>query len=506
MSDYCNLIGGKWRPAASSATFEQRNPARLAEVTGRFADSSADDAHAAVAAAEAAFPEWRSLSPQGRKAHLDQALQAMIRRRDEIAEVITRENGKVLREAQGEVDSAIREMDFQIAEGMRLCGQTMPVETDGTLAYSTREPRGPVGIITPWNFPFNVPCRKCTPALMAGNTVVLKPASLTPRAGLLYSELLADAGLPPGVVNCVTGPGREVGGTIVGDSRIKAISFTGSTAVGKAIQKQAAENLTATQLELGGKNPAIVMPDADLDLAVAQIMRGAFACSGQWCTSTSRVIVLEEIAAELTARLVEAAEALHVTDGLAADCGMGPVCGTAQKSDILGYIEQGRSEGARVLAGGKALTGRIPQALTTDGGTPDTGTPAGIDYDGGCFIAPTVLDCVRPDMIVAQEEIFGPVLVIISVTSFDEAVAVANDVAYGLSSSIFTKNLEAALTYMERTEVGLAHVNLMSALKEPQLPFGGVKASGAGLPEAGSAGIEFFTEHKVCYVRYRQES
>jgi aldehyde dehydrogenase (NAD+) len=289
--------------------------------------------------------------------------------------------------------------------------------------------------------------------------------------------------LPNGVINCVTGGGGSVGGALVGDSRIKAISFTGSTAVGKSIELAAARHLTPTQLELGGKNPAIVLPDADLDIAVAEIVKGAFACSGQWCTSTSRVIVLEEIAAELTERLLAAVRGIVVRDGSAPDCGMGPVCGAKQKSDVLAYIERGRAEGARLLVGGTALANGA--------------------FERGCFIAPTVFDRVTPNMVVAREEIFGPVLVIIAVRSFEEAVAVANDVAYGLSSSIFTNDLKYALTYMERAEVGLAHVNLMSALKEPQLPFGGVKESGAGLPEAGSAGIEFFTHHKVCYVKYR---
>jgi len=478
-----NFIGGTWRTAASGRTFEQRNPAFLHEVTGKFADSSPADVDTAIAAAQAAFPAWRALSSLSRKAYLDRALRAMIARRDEIAGVITRENGKALREARGEVDSAIKEMDYQIAEGVRLCGQTVPVEVSGTLAYSTREALGPVAIVTPWNFPFNVPCRKGTPALMGGNTVVLKPASLTPRTGLLFTELLAESGLPPGVINCVTGAGGSVGAALVGDARIKAVSFTGSTPVGKSIQLAAAKNLTPTQLELGGKNPAIVLPDADLDLAVAEIVRGAFACSGQWCTSTSRVIVLDEIAGVLTERLVAAARALAVRDGAAEDCGMGPVCGAKQKADILGWIAKGHAEGARLLTGGAALDGE--------------------DYDHGCFIAPTVFDRVTTAMAIAREEIFGPVLTIITVRTFEEAVEVANGVAYGLSSSIFTNDLKRALTYMERAEVGLAHVNLMTALKEPQLSFGGVKESGAGLPEAGSSGIEFFTHHKVCYVKYR---
>ena len=478
-----NLIRGEWQSAANGRRFEQRNPAFLHEVTGTFADSTAADVDAAIAAAQAAFPAWRALSPLKRKVYLDKALRAMIARRDEIAAVITRENGKALREARGEVDSAIKEMDYQIAEGVRLCGQTVPVEVDGTLAYSTREALGPVALVTPWNFPFNVPCRKATPALMGGNTIVLKPASLTPRSALEFSGLLAESGLPPGVINCVTGSGATVGNALVGDARIKAISFTGSTPVGKSIQLAAARNLTATQLELGGKNPAIVLPDADLGLAVAEIVKGAFACSGQWCTSTSRVIVLEETAVELTERLVAAARAIVVRDGVTEDCGMGPLCGARQKADVLDYIAKGRAGGARLLAGGGAL--------------------AGEDYDHGCFVAPTIFDRVGRDMTIAREEIFGPVLVIMTVSSFEEAVEVANDVAYGLSSSIFTNDLKRALTYMERAQVGLAHVNLMSALKEPQLQFGGVKESGAGLPEAGSSGIEFFTHHKVCYVKYR---
>jgi acyl-CoA reductase-like NAD-dependent aldehyde dehydrogenase len=478
-----NFIGGEWRPAASGRRFEQRNPADLREVTGTFADSGTADVDAAIEAARAAFPAWRALSPLARKGYLQIALGAMIERRDEIAAVITRENGKALREAKGEVDSAIKEMDYQIAEGVRLCGRTVPVEVSGTLAYSKREALGPVAIVTPWNFPFNVPCRKGTPALMGGNTVVFKPASLTPRAGLLFTELLATSGLPPGVFNCVTGGGGSVGRALVADSRIEAVSFTGSTPVGKSIQLAAAENLTPTQLELGGKNPAIVLSDADLDLAVAEIMKGAFVCSGQWCTSTSRVIVLDAIAAELTERLVAAVRALVVRDGMAEGCGMGPVCGVKQKADILKYVDLGRGEGARLLVGGMELRG--------------------LEYDNGCYVAPTIFDRVAPSMTIAREEIFGPVLVIMTVKTFEEAVEVANGVAFGLSSSIFTNDLRSALSYMERAEVGLAHVNLMSALKEPQLEFGGVKESGAGLPEAGSAGIEFFTQHKVCYVKYR---
>ena len=478
----CNYIQGQWKKASGQKTFEQRNPADLAEVTGLYADSSAEDTKEAIAAAHAAFPAWRAKTTFERQAILKRALQLIIERKEKIATVITKENGKTLAESRGEIDSAIKEMDFQIGEGMRMLGKTIPVEIGGTLAYSTREPRGAVGVIAPWNFPFNVPGRKCTPALMAGNTVVFKPASLTPGVGLAFTQALADAGIPAGVFNCVTGGGRNVGGVIVGDPRIKAISFTGSTPVGKGIQKQAADNLTPCQLELGGKNPAIVLDDADLDLAAPAVARAAFACAGQWCTSTSRVIVQRGIAPAFTARLIAEIAKIKVGDGMDPNTGMGPVCGTEQKNVIQGYIRKGLEEGAKLHPG-------LPAPSAPD--------------DKGCFLKPVVFTDVTPKMTIAQEEIFGPVLSVMSVDSFEEAVALANDVPFGLASTIFTRNLGHAMTFMEKTDVGLAHVNIMSSYKEPQLEFGGVKESGSGLPEAGTSGIHFFTEHKVCYVKYR---
>ena len=478
----CNYIQGEWKKASGQKTFEQRNPADLAEVTGVYADSSPEDTREAIAAAHAAFGPWRAKTTQERQAILKRALQLIVERRDHIAAVITRENGKTLAESRGEIDSAIKEMDFQIAEGMRLIGKTIPVEIGGTLAYSTREPRGAVGVIAPWNFPFNVPGRKCTPALMAGNTVVFKPASLTPGVGIEFTRALHDAGIPPGVFNCVTGSGRNVGGVIVGDPRIKAISFTGSTPVGKGIQKQAADNLTPCQLELGGKNPAIVLDDADLDLAAPAVAKAAYACAGQWCTSTSRVVATRGIAPALIERLAAEMARIQVGDGMDPKTGMGPVCGTEQKRIILDYIRKGVEEGAKLHPGAE-----IPAALS----------------EKGCFVKPVLFTGVKPGMTIAQEEIFGPVLSVIVVDSFEEAVEVANGVPFGLASSIFTRNLGHALTFMEKTDVGLAHVNIMSSYKEPQLEFGGVKESGAGLPEAGTSGIQFFTEHKVCYVKYR---
>ncbi|MCF6287562.1 MAG: aldehyde dehydrogenase family protein, partial [Candidatus Hydrogenedentes bacterium] len=334
----------------------------------------------------------------------------------------------------------------------------------------------------PWNFPFNVPGRKCTPALMAGNTCVLKPANLTPHTGILFTELFEEAGLPKGVLNCVTGSGNTVGETLVTDPRIKAITFTGSTGVGKGIAQKAARNLTRTQLEMGGKNPTVILEDADLDAAVDAVLKAAFACSGQWCTSTSRAIVASDIADVFTQRIVEKAKGLRLGPGTDSATQMGPVCGQAQLNTIMGYIEKGKREGATLLCGGNRL---------------EEG-----DYAEGTYILPTVFGNVRPEMTIAQEEIFGPVLSVITVEDFDEAIAVANGVSFGLSSAIFTQDISAAMRFVEASEVGLTHVNTLSALKEPQLEFGGIKESGFGLPEAGRSGIEFFTEHKVAYIKY----
>lgn len=404
---YENHINGQWLPASDGATFEQRDPADLSKVTGVWPQSPAADAAAAVEAAQAAYPAWRELGVFKRSEYLKRALSLMGERREEIAGVITMENGKTLAESLTEIDAAVKEMEFQIHAAIHLCGQTAPTAAEGVFAYQTRVPLGVVSVISPWNFPFNVPGRKCTPALMAGNTVVFKPASLTPRTGEVFTRLMVDAGLPDGVFNFVTGGGSTVGETFTTHPAIKAISFTGSTEVGKRLNRKASANLTRTQLELGGKNPMI----------------------------------------------------------------------------ILEYIEIGRSEGAEVLTGG----GRM-----TEG-----------DLAKGCFIEPTVFGGVRPEMRIAREEIFGPVLSIITVKDFAEALEVANGVEFGLASAIYTRDLSRAMAFLEATDVGLAHVNMLTAYKEPQLTFGGVKDSGFGVPEAGKTGIEFFTEHKVAYVKYR---
>ncbi len=478
-----NYIGGEWVSAEEEKSFEQRNPACLSEVTGRFSLSSAEDVRRAIAAAEEAFPKWRATSPTRRAEVLRNAWTLLIDRRESIAKVVTAENGKTMAESLAEVDSAVQEMEFQIAEGLRMYGETLPSKQSGVLAYSMREPLGVAGIISPWNFPFNVPVRKCVPALMAGNTCVFKPASLTPQTGVRFVELFCDAGLPAGILNLVTGPGGEAGDTLISDPRVKAISFTGSTDVGTSIHRKAAATLARTQLEMGGKNATVVLDDADLDLAVDATVLAAFACAGQWCTSTSRAIVSRGIAEEFASRVVDRAARIRVGKGMDPATDMGPVCGRAQLDRILRYIEKGREEGAALLTGG----GRV----------------SGTAWDDGCFIRPTVFGNVTPDMAIARDEIFGPVLVLITVADLDEAIRVANGVPFGLASSIFTNDLSKAMTFVEKTDVGLAHVNMMSAYKEPQLSFGGRKESGFGLPEAGKTGIEFFTQHKVVYVRYR---
>lgn len=481
MMEYRNYINGEWVAASDGATFEQRNPANLDEVTGLWPMSPRADATRAIEAAQAAFPAWRDLGVYKRSEYLKRALELMKERQQEIAEVLTLENGKTVRESVVEIGAAIKEMEYQIHEGLRLCGRTAPSAMDGVFAYQMRVPLGVVSMISPWNFPFNVPGRKGTPALMAGNTVVFKPASLTPQTGMKFMELFVDAGLPPGVLNFVVGGGSTVGDELTVHPLIKAISFTGSTGVGRRLQQAAAVNFTRTQLELGGKNPMVVLGDADLEAAAQAAVTAAYACAGQWCTSTSRLVVTADVAEELTARVVKKAAALKVGPGTDESVHMGPVCGSEQLKGILEYIEIGKAEGAELLTGG----GRI-EAL-----------------GNGCFIEPTVFGGVTPDMRIAQEEIFGPVLSIITVKDFDEAVEVANNVEFGLASSIYTNDMNKAMVFMEKSDVGLAHVNMLTAYKEPQLSFGGVKNSGAGVPEAGQSGIEFFTEHKSVYMKYR---
>ena len=483
MNEHLNYIGGRWCAGKGGETFQDIDPACVREVIGEFQKSDRTDALHAVEAAKEAFPKWRSIPPSARAETLKSALALMVEREDDIAAALTMENGKTLKESHAEIAAARKEMEFQIAEGLRLVGRTIPSGKDGVFCYSIRQPLGVAAVVTPWNFPLNVVSRKAIPALMAGNTVVFKPASFTPLTGLKYTELLADAGIPEGVFNFVTGPGDELGGAIVRHPDVSAISFTGSTEIGRAIERACVEHGARVQLEMGGKNAAVVLEDADLDEAVSAILLGAYSCAGQWCTSTSRVIAMKQVVDALTERVLDGVGRIVIGRGSDPRTTMGPVAGQAQLERVLGYIDLGRREGAKLLVGG--------ERWTADG------------CDAGTFVAPTVFSQVKPNMRIAREEIFGPVLCIMEAQDLADAVEIANGVSYGLSSSIFTRDLNRAMTFVEQTEVGLTHVNLPTAYKEVQLEFGGIGDSGAGLPEAGHAGIEFFSEHKVVYVKYR---
>ncbi len=478
-----NYINGKWVASKDAARYETHNPADLTQVTGTWPKSTLEDVQAALEAAQNALPAWRQLTVYQRSDYLRKALSLMRERMNAIAEVITAENGKTLAESRGEITSAIKEMDYQINEGLRQGGRMMPSEKDGVLAYTLRVPLGVVAVISPWNFPFNVPARKITPALITGNTCILKPANLTPGVGAEFVKLFDEAGLPPGVLNFLTGSGAVIGQALTETPAVKAITFTGSTEVGMGIHKAAANHLTRTQLEMGGKNPLVVLADADLEKAADAAVLAAYACAGQWCTSTSRAIVEKSIFDKFMDMLSDRVKRIIVGKGTDSKTTMGPVCGKSQLTNILSGIQKGKTEGAKLETGG--------DQIKTDG------------LANGCFVAPTIFTGVTPDMFIAQEEIFGPVLSIIEAAHFDQAVEIANHVRFGLSSSIYTNDLRKALTFVEKTDVGLTHVNIPTAFKEPQLSFGGVKLSGCGLPEAGDTGVEFFTEHKTVYIQYR---
>ena len=375
-------------------------------------------------------------------------------------------------------------MAYQIAEGVRLGGRTVASEQDGVFCFGTRQPLGVVGIITPWNFPFNVVCRKAIPALMAGNTVVFKPASFTPITGVHYTQLFDDVGLPPGVFNLVTGQGAAIGDTLVEHPLIRAISFTGSTAIGRAIERKAIAHGAKAQMEMGGKNPAIVLDDADLDQATAAILLAAYACAGQWCTSTSRVIAVREIADALTKRLVEGANRIGRRQRPRPQDHDGPRGWTKPVADGAGLHRDRKERGSGVAGRWTASHGRWVRARHI--------------CRSNHLRERKNHRCGSP-----RRRSSGPCLSILIARDFDEAIDVANGVPYGLSSSLFTRDMRRALTFIERTEVGLTHVNMPTGYKEAALEFGGVKESGAGLPESGEAALEFFTDHRVAYLKYR---
>ena len=476
-----NYVGGEWTDAASGETFESKVPA-TGETLGTFPRSTAEDVDRAVAAAKAAFEEWRLVPAPERGNVLFRFARLLEEQKDELTELMSREMGKVLAEAGGDVQEAIDMSIYMAGEGRRLFGHTTPSELRDKFQMSVRMPVGVVGAITPWNFPIAIPAWKLAPALVAGNTVVLKPAEDTPLLAERFIELLGEAGLPEGAVNLVHGFGEEAGDRLVRHPDVPIITFTGSRETGIAVTKAGADGLKHVHLELGGKNGIIVMDDADLELAVEGILWSAFGTSGQRCTAASRVIVHEAVYGELQKRLVERAEQMTIGPGWDPETDLGPVINREALDKIHSYTGIGSDEGAKLLTGGEQAT---------DG-----------DLGKGFFYRPTIFADVDPQMRIAQEEIFGPTTALIPVKSFDEAIEVTNGIRYGLSSSIFTRDVNKAFRAMRDLQTGITYINAGTTGAEVHLPFGGTKDTGNGHREAGQAALDVFTEWKSVYVDY----
>jgi len=476
-----NYIGGEWVDAASGETFESTSPAN-GDTIGTFPRSSTEDVERAVAAAKIAYEDWRLVPAPRRGEILFRFAHLLTEQKEDLSQLMAREMGKVLPEARGDVQEAIDMAYYMGGEGRRLFGQTTPSELRDKFNMSVRQPIGVVGVITPWNFPIAIPSWKTLPALVSGNTVVFKPATDTPTLGERYVEILVEAGVPAGVVNIVHGGGAEVGNALVEHPDVPVISLTGSRETGVAVTKTGADRLKHIHLELGGKNAIIVLDDADLDLAVEGILWSAFGTSGQRCTAASRVIAQEGVYDELTSRLVNAAEKLRLGLGWEEDTDVGPVINQAALEKIHSYTTIGKDEGATLLTGGE---------VASDNG-----------LDKGFYYRPTIFGDVDPEMRIAQEEIFGPTTAVIKVRDVDEAIQVSNGIKYGLSSSIFTRDVNKAFRAMRDLKAGITYINAGTIGAEVHLPFGGVKDTGNGHREAGQAALDFFTEWKSIYVDY----
>ncbi|MFQ5816925.1 MAG: aldehyde dehydrogenase family protein [Terriglobia bacterium] len=479
---YKNSINGEWVEARCAKTFENINPADKNDLIGIFQQSDKCDVDAAVAAARAAYPAWR-LTPAPKRAEiLLRAAQTLVERKEELARDMTREMGKILNETRGDVQEAI-DMGFYMAgEGRRLFGQTVPSELPNKFAMSVRMPLGVCGIITPWNFPMAIPSWKIFPALVCGNTVVFKPASATPLSGWNFVKLLNETGLPKGVLNFVTGSGSAVGLPLMKHPDVSVISFTGSTEVGRLVSEACAPDFRHCSLEMGGKNMIIVMDDADLDLAIDGALWGGFGTTGQRCTAASRVAVHKKVYREFTNMFVHHAKALKVGNGLDPTVEMGPCINEGQRNTVESYVQVGKQESAKLLCGGHPLT---------EG-----------DFAKGTFYAPTVFGDCDPKMRICQEEIFGPVVSLIPFDTFEEAVEINNGVVYGLSSSIYTRDVNRAFVAMRDLHSGIVYINAPTIGAEIQLPFGGTKQTGNGHRDAGNAALDVFSEWKSIYLDF----
>ncbi|WP_276352225.1 alpha-ketoglutaric semialdehyde dehydrogenase GucD [Cohnella caldifontis] len=476
-----NYIGGSWRAPASGRRIPSLNPARKGEVVGWVPDSEPADLNEAVAAADAARHAWRKLSGAGRGALLYKAADLLENRAEEIGRAMTREMGKTLGEAKGETIRGAAILRYYAGEGMRPVGDVIPSTDADALMFTTRTPLGVVGVISPWNFPVAIPIWKMAPALIYGNAVVWKPAAETAVTAGLIMACFHEAGFPAGVVNMVIGDGAVIGQGIAEHPGIHAVTFTGSNAVGKRVGQIALARGAKYQLEMGGKNPVIVAEDADLDLAVEATVSGGLRSTGQKCTATSRVIVVQGVYETFKEKLVAKVKELRVGDGLDGETWLGPCASEKQYETVTRYIRKGVEEGAELLIGG---------------GRPDD--PALAD---GFFVTPAVFDRVTPEMTIAKEEIFGPVLALIRARDLEEAIALANDTEYGLSASLYTRDIGNALTFIRETDAGLVRVNAETAGVELQAPFGGMKGSSSHSREQGRAAIEFYTAVKTAFVK-----
>ena len=475
-----NYIDGQW--AEGGEVFENRNPANTDEVVGLFVKGTPAEVERAAEAAGAALPGWAAMAAPARGAILYKAADMLDKRFEQVSAEMTREEGKTLPEAKGEVRRSINIFRYFAGEGSRMPGMLVPSERDRVHMFAIRKPIGVVGLVTPWNFPSAIPAWKLAPALVSGNTVVLKPASAAPLSAWRIVEALHEAGLPRGVVNFVAGPGAELGQALVDAKPLKAISFTGSCGIGNWLHEQASRRRLRIQLEMGGKNPTIVLADADFSSAVENTVNAAFFSTGQKCTATSRVIVEDAIYDRFLKALVTRTKKLKVGNGIAPGVEIGPCVDRAQMETVLRYIEIGRREAGDPKAGGNRLTG--PQ------------------FDKGWFVEPTVFADVTEEMTIAREEIFGPVLAVMRAKDFADAMRMANNIPFGLSASIQTTNLSRVFEYVHGMEAGLLTVNLPSAGVEYQLPFGGTKDSSFGPKEQGPAALEFYTDYKTVYLKY----
>ena len=477
-----NYINGKWKASSSGETFENVNPANHNEVLGRFQKSNKKDVNEAISAAENAQKQWRETPAPKRGEILFKVAELLQQQKESLAQDMTREMGKIISETRGDVQEAIDLTYYTAGEGRRLLGETVPSELKNKFCMSVRMPVGIVSAITPWNFPLAIPSWKLVPALVCGNTVVIKPATDTPLSVFNFVKIFEKAGLPPGVLNLVTGSGSEVGTPMTEHEKVKLVSFTGSTDTGSLIASSCARNMKQYSLEMGGKNAIIVMDDADLDLAVEGVIFGAFGTTGQRCTACSRVIVHKKIIKKFTDLLVARTKTLKLGDGLKAKTDVGPLINESQRTKVHNYVQIGSNEAAKLLIGGKHATGK--------------------DCKNGSFYQPTIFADVAPKMRISQEEIFGPVVAIIPCNSFEQAVEIVNDSKFGLSSAIYTRDVNRAFKAIETLDTGITYINASTIGAEIQLPFGGTKGTGNGHREAGTTALEIFSEWKSVYVDY----